>query len=161
MRTRVLFAIRMICRGSSAMLTEIQKRRSTAGVQKASVQPALDIAATFWSAAVFCRFGPAYQAKNLVWTLENQHVDKHARAGHFVAACADAPTLRNGHLFRDCGNVFKGALLSDPRSSRCSSHRPSQVCEGFSAAALSLGRGPEYRTFTNSSAKSRYIKHKP
>jgi hypothetical protein len=51
------------------MLTEIQKRRSTAGVQNASVQPALDIAATFWSAAVFCRFGPAYQAKNLVWTL--------------------------------------------------------------------------------------------
>jgi len=51
------------------MLTEIQKRRSTAGVQNASVQPARDIAATFWSAAVFCRFGPAYQAKNLVWTL--------------------------------------------------------------------------------------------
>src|SRR5207253_2230626 len=41
MRTRVLFAIPMICRGSSGMLTE--KRRSTAALQDASVQPALDI----------------------------------------------------------------------------------------------------------------------
>ncbi len=49
-----------------------------------------------------------------------------------MAACANAPTLRNGHLFRDCGNVFKGALLSDPRSSRCSAHSLLKVAQDFS-----------------------------
>jgi REP element-mobilizing transposase RayT len=55
------------------MLTEIEKRRDPAALQNASAQPALDIAATFWSAAVFLPLSRSATGKRVVFQERPSH----------------------------------------------------------------------------------------